>query len=447
MQTRNRRCSMILAIVMVTVTYFTYFFIAETGVVKGANAEVDKKVEQDQENEESKILYEGIIYDINDYQITAKNEDGSVSCLYPVAYNFIGYSSPIYGQNGLRDRYKDTLFNEEGKEAGLYLTTDTNLQQFCYDLMYDKKGSIVVFNNDDGSVKAMVNKPDEIMDYDVNSIEDNYSKYSKINGFFINQALYEDTPGSVFKMVTSTSLYENDLGDFTFYDTGEYNGVVNAGYAAYGNLDINSGIVNSVNTFFAAAADKLGAKNLENTAKEFLIGQDIELDFGIDYSNFDLEYYQNKRLIEDSGYGQGKTLISPIHMGMIMSCIVTGEMNKPYIVRKISVNGKDKYVGKSEVLKDDYNETALQSVKENLHNVAIDYGLDEDTYGNVYAKTGTAENDNGDPPHIYLVVANETYTIVISVDDSEQSSHSLIPTAADILQYLSENVDGENYQE
>lgn len=437
MQNKRRGLAMISS-VLVIVVLFSYYYFVQSGVVYGYDEEIDSKVVSDKAVEEEKLLYEGIIYDCEDYQITAKQDD-KVICLYPESYNIIGISSDIYGRSDIRKMYEDFLFQEEGKEAGIFLTTDTSLQQYCYDKLKDHKGSIIVLDNNTGAIKAMVSKSDESMDYDINEIDTNFGKYSQIDGFFMNQALAADTPGSTFKMITAISLYENNLADYTFDDSGEYGGVVNAGGAAYGMLDINNGLINSANTFFASATDKLGPRNLEKTAHEFLIGEDIQLDMGFMESNFDMEYYQDKRLNEDTGYGQGKTLVSPLQMAMIMSTIVNeGMMYKPYIVRKITINGNMCNETTEEILSDSFDEEALVLTKENLHNVALDYGFDEESFGMIYAKTGTAENDNGTPPHIYLVCANETYTVSISIDDTYESSRSLIPVAQDIFEYISD---------
>lgn len=439
MSNRNRRGMIVISTLMIVVVLFSYFFVIQTGVVHGLDLQIDEKVNADLAIEEDKKLKEGIIYDCNEYQITALEND-EVTCLYPTAYSIIGYSSPVYGQSDIRNTYKDLLFQEDGKEAKLYMTTDTGLQQFCYDKLNGRKGSIVVLDNDSGEVKAMVSKSNAEIEYDVNKVEELYSEYSKINGMFMNQALCADTPGSVFKMITAISLYENGFDDYMFNDNGNYNGVVNAGKASYGYIGINDGLVYSVNTFFASSADKVGAKKLEETAHEFMIGDNVMLDIGYMQSNFDMEYYQNKRLIEDTGYGQGKTLISPIHMAMIISTISNeGKMYKPYIVSKVTVNDKAKYEAYPDILKDDYDSVSVTKTKEALHNVALHYGFDEETYGYICAKTGTAENDNGTPPHIYLVCSSKRYSVVISVDDTYDTSRSLVCDAQDIFRYLEDN--------
>ena len=439
MSNRNRRGTIIISVVMITVILFSYFFVLQTGVVRGLDIRIDEKVNADRTIEEDKLLKEGIIYDCNDYQITAL-EDDRVTCLYPTAYSIIGYSSPIYGQSDIRNTFKDLLFQEEGNEAKLYMTTDTGLQLYCYDKLEERKGSIVVIDNNSGEIKAMVSKSNNEVEYNVNKVEELYNEYIQVEELFMNQALCADTPGSVFKIITALSLYENELDDYTFNDNGNYNGVVNAGGASYGNVGINEGLVYSVNTFFAASADKVGAKKLEQTAHEFLIGENIMLDIGSAQSNFDMEYYQDKRLIEDTGYGQGKTLITPIHMAMIISTISNeGKMYRPFIVSKITVNDKTKYEMHSDVLRGEFDSESISKTKEKLHNVALDYGFDEETYGYICAKTGTAENDNGTPPHIYLVCSSEYYSIVISVDDTYDSSRSLVYDAKDIFQYLDDN--------
>ena len=84
-------------------------------------------------------------------------------------------------------------------------------------------------------------------------------------------------------------------------------------------------------------------------------------------------------------------------------------------------------------------ETA-ETLKKYLHATAVkQYGLDEESYGMVYAKTGTAEisRDN----HIYMVAAVEDTSwgdLVVVVDRAHvnASSSDLKGTMKNILGYL-----------
>ena len=62
------------------------------------------------------------------------------------------------------------------------------------------------------------------------------------------------------------------------------------------------------------------------------------------------------------------------------------------------------------------------------------YGFDEYTYGNVYAKTGTAECVN-DRIHTYITGFTDEYTFVVSYNNSSISTVN-IPAAQALVQYL-----------
>ena len=426
------------------------FLIYHSGIISGLDTEVDAAVEADIRSAYLATVKEGRIYDGNEEPITVKNdslrgetdqesdeEEPLAKCLYPEAYNWLGYSSEIYGPEGFRYLHRNELFTQEGNTE-IYLTTQNRLQQYCYDLLEGKKGAVVVLENGTGKILAMAGRADAEVEYDVNAIDEEGRKavYDEVGGMYLNQALCTDAPGSVFKIVTTTALAENGLSGFRFEDTGCYNGVTNAGEGSYGEIGLEDAFVNSVNTYFAAALDALGAKKMERTARKFMVGETVELDFGVMKSNMDMEYYQDTRLNEDTAYGQGKTLISPVHMAMILSTVVNcGTMYKPYVIDSIHEGEEITYHGEPEVLSVDMDALVLQEVKGYLHDAALNYGFEEDEFGVIYAKTGTAEKGSG-TYHAYLAAANDKITIVFSVNDSTESGYALVPAVKEIFRYI-----------
>ena len=432
--TFRKKQAVVIAITMCLATFLSLFLIRKSGLVKGADKEVDDSVISDNHDIERNKLKEGILSDRNGFQITAKQEESRLAtCLYPEAYNIIGVSSSIYNKSGLRLLWENELFNEDDIE--IRLTTDNNLQRLCYDMLEGRKGSIVVMDNQTGDILAMANRPDKQISYNVNTVDDKWNQYQK-DGFLLNHALAEDAPGSTFKIITGDSLLENGLGDYTFEDTGDYHGIPNAGNAVYGNLDLRTAMKYSSNTYFASAGDQLGGKKLETTAKEFLIGTGvIQTDFGMIESNFDLEYYQDDYLIRSAAYGQGKTLISPVQMCMIISTVETGRMLLPHIMKSKTINDETFMNPEGTILKDEFDCEALHSLKEILQETADHYGFDDEICGGrVVAKTGTAEHNNG-LNHIYMVAANERFSVVISVEETEEMSYELVHEAQQIFEY------------
>ena len=153
-----------------------------------------------------------------------------------------------------------------------------------------------------------------------------------------------------------------------------------------------------------------------------------------------MEYYQDS-LVEQTAFGQGKTQISPFQIAMILQTIVNdGRMQKPYLIQKISDDGKVIHEGKTEILGSPISKDTCCKLKEYLNSVAESYGYESNDYGTVYAKTGTAEVKTKGYNHIYLVFADESYTGIISLDKSTQASGSLVDISKQILDYLEKNM-------
>lgn len=435
----------VLAVVLIIVVLFLYYLIIQTGIVVGANKDVDNKIRNLKQTEEAKQTIEGTIVDREGDAITYAEKAGKAAiCLWAEEYSpIIGYNSPIYGTSGLRKTYEEKLLlgGKDRVGATIRLTTDNELQSFCYHLLGENIGSIVVLDNESSEILSIVSRSDEKISYNVNEIDTNYEKYSAIPEFFYNRAvLAQDPPGSTWKMVTAATMIEEGIENYTYEDFGEYHGIRNAGGLAYGTTDLRRALIKSVNTYFASAGALLGGGKLKETASKFLVGEEIPLDFTVLTSSFDLEYYQDS-LVEQTAFGQGKTQISPFQIAMILQTIVNdGRMQKPYLIQKISDDGKVIHEGKTEILGSPISKDTCCKLKEYLNSVAESYGYESNDYGTVYAKTGTAEVKTKGYNHIYLVFADESYTGIISLDKSTQASGSLVDISKQILDYLEKNM-------
>lgn len=441
-----QRVKAVLSVILIIIVCFLYYLIIESGVIPGADKDVDAKIAQLKQTEEAKKTVEGAIIDRNQEAITQAEEPGTPAiCLFPEAYSsLIGYQSHRYGNSGIRKIYSSELLLGGKDKAGatIELTTDNDLQAFCYQLLGNQIGSIVIMENQSSQILSMVNRSDETIEYNVNEIDKLFDTYKEIPEFFYHRALLaQDPPGSTWKIVTAAAMLENGMDDFVYEDTtGEYHGIRNAGHVPQGRTNLEKALVTSSNTYFAKAGYILGGAALEESASKFLVGEPIPLDFTVLTSQLDLEFYQ-RELTEQTAFGQGRTTISPLQIAMILQAVVNdGEMQKPYLISKITDDGKVIQEGKREVLSTAVAEKTADRLKECLRKTAKSYGYEEGVYGTVYAKTGTAQISSGQYNHIYLVFATEEYTGIISMDRSSKSSSSLIPLSQELLDYLQKNM-------
>ena len=443
--------SVVALFVVIGLVLITSLFY-QTGSIPGLNANVKLKERNLQRAYIEKHTIEGSIVDRSAYNITKASKPGTPALVsHDEAYAYIvGINSPVYGKTGLRKQFKDYLFNggKDDKGATLQLTLDSALQEFSYELLGKQEGSIIVINANSGEILALASRADKELGFNVNDItKEKYDVYNTHKAFFFNRAtMTQDPPGSTFKIVTAASMLANKMDKFVYDDTGELevNGykINNYKKKKYGNTDLQAALNNSLNTYFGAAGIELGTRALTNTAEKFMFNKSIELDFCTLNSTFSLKGSNDMKGVSQIAFGQGTLKTSPLHLTMVMQAVVNdGAMLKPFLIDNLTNDGKVVREGKTETLSKVMNKSDAKQLKKLLHNTAECYGFDEENYGYVIAKTGTAETSNKNFLHKYLLMGVEvngnTYAICIDNANIANSNHSLNQTGAKLLKYLS----------
>ncbi|MCD8018169.1 MAG: hypothetical protein LUF92_00885 [Clostridiales bacterium] len=322
------------------------------------------------------------------------------------------------------------------------MTLDEDLQKEAYDLISGFTGSVVVMNARTGEILALTSSPS----FNVNQLEEDWKEINEQDGVFYSNAYQNPVaPGSVFKLVTSTAILEEGIDGEEVEDTGSLvvNGQTIRNYngTAYGTLTFEEGFINSSNVYFMDRALEMGGKKLEETAQRFLLGQNIELDFATIKSTFDLEDYE-ENVIASTAFGQGNTLVTPLHMAMIVQSIANGgEMVKPYLIQSV-VNGKGKVLqeGEAEVLTETMDASVAKKLRKVMKKAGEAYGLE--TIGDGYqiaAKTGTAERGDGTNNAWLVTFApadDPQYVIAVNRLKTEEIGKSLAPVVEALYETL-----------
>ena len=400
-----------------------------SALLPGISTQADQQKAEAKQKEYEREYVRGSILDRNGKKIAWTEEAGGQrQYLDGEAFsNFLGYQSKIYGNYGIEKNMNSYLVRSASKSsnkrgADLTLTIDADLQRLAYEQIKDFEGSVVVLDASSGEILALASSAS----YDLNSLEEHWEDINSSDGLLLSNA-YQNavTPGSVFKLVTSKAILENHLENEIVNDEGSllvdgqtihnYNG------NAYGPLDYTEGFVHSSNVYFMDRGLKLGNSIMEEAGKSFLLGEEIALDFTTLHSTFSLEGASANELAATS-FGQGNTTVTPLQMAMITQSIANaGNMMKPYLYAQ-AVNGKGKvvYEAEPESLKQTMQADIADQIKEAMVEAAKSYELD-DTYGQIAAKTGTAQRGDGsnnawmvsfapaDQPR-YVIVANKLAT-------------------------------------
>lgn len=342
----------------------------------------------------------------------------------------LGYVDPKYGLSGLEATYDQDLMADntssylellknKGKTKekighNLKTTIDSDIQKAAYDLLGDRRGSVVVLNPSTGEILAMVSKPS----YDPNNLDKIWKDInSNPDRPLLNRAvagLYP--PGSVFKIITTTSALENipEVQKRTFDDKGKI--VFNSKYSlsnygghAYGNLDLRTGFLKSSNVVFGTLAMDLGNDKLKATAEKYFFNKDIEGDgVVINNSKFPKIPSGEPGNIAQSGIGQSSILASPMEMALVASTIANkGVMMRPRLVSEVTTfDNQSLRVVKNEKLGTVTSEEIAGIIKDYMKDVVISgTGKAAAVPGiQVCGKTGTADHDNGEKePHSWFI--------------------------------------------
>ena len=432
------RAQFLQSFTLLVVLFMLISIVRISAILPGLSKKDDLKKTEAKEKAYRKEYTRGSILDRRGSRIVHSEKPmGERKLLHPEAYSgLVGYWSVRYGASGLEKTYDTYLTRSRSKKgekrgADLHLTIDASLQEEAYNLIRKDKGSVVVLDAKTGEILVLASSPS----FDMNALEDRWDEICKEAGVLLPNAYRNPVaPGSVFKLVTSREILEEGIQNEKVEDKGYLvvNGqkIRNYNGTAYGTLSFTDGFICSSNVYFMDRALKLGASRLEEAAAAFLVGREIPLDFTSLQSAFDLEEGE-ENLLAVTAFGQGNTLITPLHMGMITQSIATGGiMKKPYLIRSVT-DGRGNVIleGKEHTLTTTMKPQTAKKLRKAMTKAGDHYGLTRVGEGDrkIAAKTGTAQRGDGtnnawmtafapaDHPK-YVIVVNRLQTKIIGKD-------------------------------
>ncbi|WP_017414097.1 peptidoglycan D,D-transpeptidase FtsI family protein [Clostridium tunisiense] len=420
--------------------------------------------------EKSKIL-RGSIFDRDNNLIVKGEKTGEFTQNreyiggVPFAH-VIGYYDEVYGMSGIEKKLDEELSGksingikdflsffkfskEETKEGNNVITTiNSDLQKKAYDLLGNKRGSVVALDPTTGEVLAMVSKPG----FNPNTLKEDWEKLSSdANTPFLNRAvsgLYP--PGSTFKAVTAISALENISGvtNKTFKDEGriQFNKsqyLENYKGKAFGSINLEQGFTVSSNVVFGSLAMDLGNDTLRATAEKFLFNKDIpSRTLTIDNSKFPTYKKEEIGNIAQSGIGQSGVLASPIEMALVAGTIANnGIMMEPNVVKQIvATNGDVVKSYEPKAIGTITSSDNAEILKKYMRSVVTKgTGKDSEVYGvQVSGKTGTADQDTGKKiPHSWYIgfapYENPKIAFAIIVEEGGNDSYNATDMAGALM--------------
>ena len=396
---------------------------------------------------------------------TITDTDGTETRYYPYANMFahvVGFSTN--GKSGLEsianfnllrshtmtlEKVVNELQGEKNIGDNVVTTLNYDLQDTAYEALGKYDGAIVVMEPSTGKILAMVSKPD----YDPNNIAEDWDELTaedSESSVLLNRAtqgLYP--PGSVFKIFTTLEyVHENsDYEDYSFDCNGKFtegDSVIHCyKNKRHGQEDLIGSFADSCNSSFASLGLTLNPDSFTELCDSMLFNTSLPLRFESSKSSFSLDADADVSTVLETSIGQGKTLVTPMHMALVVSAIANdGVLMNPYLI-----DHTENYNG---IVVDAYEPTEYgtllstedASLMQTFMREVVEDGTGERLSGQSYTaagKTGTAEfSKSSKASHEWFVgyahrEDKEDIAVAIIVEDSGSGSEYAVPIAKKIF--------------
>lgn len=420
----------------------------------------------------------GTIYS-RDLDVLAETveEAGKERRYYPYANIFahvVGYN--INGKSGIEGQSNYYLINSNqpmsekvsadimgNKYLGdsVVTTLDAGLQKAAYTSIGAYNGAVVVSNPKTGEILAIVSKPD----FNPNEIEEIWDGLlkDKESSVLLNRAtqgLYP--PGSCFKIITLLEYIKEHPDDYNKY---RFNcvGELKAGagkitcfeHNVHNNVDLRKSLAISCNSSFGNIGLLLDREKYQKTLDELLFNNELPLTMNYSESVCDvIDIGDDDLKMVRTAFGQGDTLMTPIHLNMITNAIANkGVLMKPYIVDYV-MNCNNTLIKdfSSSEYKKIINEKDCEIVTDMMVEVCKT-GTGKKLKNNVYTvagKTGSAEySDVSTSTHSWFTgfapAEDPEISVTIILEDAGTSGLHAVPMAKKIFDEYFRRFDDSEY--
>lgn len=286
------------------------------------------------------------------------------------AIHTIGYTDKDNkGVSGIEKAYDDILFSEkevkisyacdglgnilQGVEpileydtsviaGGVVTTIDINIQNILEEASLGfESGAIIIAEADTSKIRGIVSRPN----FDCTNIE---SFLNAKNSPLFNRTVSAYNVGSAFKPCIAVAGIQSGFKNFTYECTGSFE-IIDRFFRCHktdghGITNLNTGLMNSCNTFFYNFAFKIGGDNIYKTARILNFGEKIKICDNIYTAKSNIpskQTLQNIAQLANFSIGQGELTASPISMLPLYCAIANGgRYYLPSIVEGILKDGE-----------------------------------------------------------------------------------------------------------
>lgn len=447
-----------------TMGYFVYFQVAKSEDF------INNPYNSRQENFEKSVVRGKILSAGGEILAETKTDgEGNETRVYPYENLFshiVGYSTKDHGRAGVEswanfnllrsnafflEKTMDKVTDEKSIGDNVVTTLDYSLQNAAYQALGAYNGAIAVMEPATGKILAMVSKPD----FDPNTIQENWDRIvadENSESVLLNRAsqgLYP--PGSTFKVVTALEFIRQNPDSYPDY-TYACNGSIKENNSklscfsgeVHGSVDLRRSFVKSCNTSFANIGLSLNGDAFAETCAGLLFNTALPVEkLDTSKSSFVLNGASSTSEVMETSIGQGKTLVTPLHMLMITASIANrGVLMQPYVIDStqnheggaVKTYSPEPYgplfsEEEADILKDYMKETVTGGTASKLS------GMSYEAYG----KTGSAEfgTNKGDSHAWFIGYAHredkEDIAIAVIMERAGIGSAYAVPAAKNVF--------------
>ena len=336
----------------------------------------------------------------------------------------------------------EQLTDKKTKGDNCNITIDSRLQDTAYEGLGSYKGAVIAVEPSTGKILCMVSKPD----FDPNTMAENWENLTTAEtSVLLNRAvqgLYQ--PGSTGKIFTTLEYLEEGNDPAVTYDCqGTYtqDGFTIHCYNSevHGTQDLSAAFANSCNTTFAQIGLRLDPARFTALSTRMLFNKALPTKLqNVNRSSFSLSDADSDASVMQTAIGQGKTLVTPLHLCMVSAAIANGgDVMEPYMIDSIESVDQTRikrYRG------EEYG--SIMTAEEAEQMKALMRGvvtggtgsrLNTDAYY-AYGKTGTAEfSDDKSKTHAWFTGVAEKdgkqIAIAVIMEEAGTSSAHAVPLA------------------
>lgn len=337
------------------------------------------------------------------------------------------------------------ISGEKKPGDNVIVTLEYQLQEVAHTALGEQKGAVIVMDPQTGDILTLVSKPD----FDSNRISQDWYEIKEGTALYNRATQGQYTPGSIFKIFTTLAYMRCNPESYTEYSyecTGEITidgkTIHCASGKKHGTVNLEQSFAKSCNTSYANMLNHIDLSVLQELCDGLLFNQNLPIAISSAKSEFAIGDTDTTAMKMDTLIGQGKTLVSPLHMVMLASAIANdGVAMRPNFVQEIQ-NYQGGLVERAERKEYQTLFTAeeVAFLRECMQATVQDgtgTKLQSELY-DAYGKTGTAQiSDSTDATNAWFVgfaeMEGRQLAIAVVVEDEDGGSGLAVPIAQKIF--------------